>query len=121
MNGVCARARGRECVHSLKGNASFDFLLITQHALCSVVNCPGPLFLSVGNGGWNGAKTLPPPLRTVCLLIYSLTPHLPYLSYVTFAPPGCKLNVWYHLLSAPVKRKTCIIFLLFARGRATPV
>lgn len=27
----------------LKGNACFDFLLITQQALCSLVNCPGPL------------------------------------------------------------------------------
>lgn len=48
---VCARVPAKSvCVHSLKGNASFDFLLITQHALCSVVNCPGPLFSQWGTG-----------------------------------------------------------------------
>lgn len=31
------------CVCLLEGKACFDFLLITQHALCSVVNCPGLL------------------------------------------------------------------------------
>lgn len=45
----CACALESPRVHSLKGDASFDFLLITQHALCSVVNCPGPVFLSLGD------------------------------------------------------------------------
>lgn len=46
------------CVRSLKGNVSFDFLLITQRALCSVVNCPGPLFSQWETG--YGVKIHPP-------------------------------------------------------------
>lgn len=43
----CVCVHELACICSLKGNASFDFLLITQHALCSVVNCQGPLFFSM--------------------------------------------------------------------------
>lgn len=50
------------CICSLKGNASFDFLLITQHALCSVVNCPGPLFSPRRTGLERSESTFSSPL-----------------------------------------------------------
>lgn len=69
---------------SLRGDVSFDFLLITQHALCSVVNCPGPFVSSLnGEEGWFRVKRHHPFFSFVCLLIYSLPRHGPFFSYVT--------------------------------------
>lgn len=87
MTSVCARACELACICSLEGNASFDFLLITQHALCSVVNCPGPLSSQWGMGVGVVVKTHLPLLH-VCLPLYNLSLYLSLVSL--FAPRGCK-------------------------------
>lgn len=70
------------CVCSLEGKASFDFLLITQHALCSVVNCPGPLLSHLGEKKcWNGEEK-----KLFSLSSFSVSPLLP--SSLQFSPPS---------------------------------
>lgn len=83
---MCQYGYAKACVCSLKGNTSFDFLLITQHALCSVVNCPGPLFSQWGTVlEWRENTSSPPlPAR----LVYSL----PSFLYVTFCSAGMQIK-----------------------------
>lgn len=113
MKSVCVCASESVCVRSLKGNASFDFLLITQHALCSVVNCPGPLFSQWGTGLEWSENTSSLPLA-VYLLIYSLPLHPPSLSYVTFSSTRMQIKCLVAHTGQSRQREPTSIFIVFA-------
>lgn len=114
---VCVCVHELACICSLKGNASFDFLLITQHALCAVVNCQGPLFFSMENMAGMEWKhiLLSSPLsddQSIVFLSACLTCHILF-------PQECKWKCLPVVLAHSCEGKPlslCFVSPLCARG-----